>query len=83
MIIISKTYDNGKNYDITIGDRKKEYNDYNLSICPNNCTFNDYNFETKKVSCQCEAQTKPASLLLEGIFDKDKLLNNFIDFKSI
>ena len=80
---ICKTYDNGKNYDITIGDRKKEYNDYNLSICPNNCTFNDYNYETKKVSCQCEAQTKPASLLLEDIFDKDKLLNNFIDFKSI
>ena len=80
---ICKSYNNERNYDIIISDRQKEYNNYNLSICPRNCSFNEYDFETKKVSCKCEASTKPYPLLLEDIIDKDKLLNNFINFKSI
>ena len=80
---ICKSYESDKNYDIIISDRKKEYNNYNLSICPKSCSFNEYDLETKKVSCQCEAQMKPSALLLEDIIDKDKLLNNFVNFESI
>ena len=80
---ICKSYDNNKNYDIIISDRQKEYNNYNLSLCPKNCTFNEYDYKAKKVSCQCEVQTELSHLLLEDIIDKDKLLNNFVNFKSI
>ena len=74
---------NEKGLDLTIFDRKKEYNTYNMSICQKNCKYNDYNNYTKKVSCECEIQTKKSSLLLEDIIDTNKILNNFVDIKSI
>ena len=74
---------NEKGLDLTIFDRKKQYNTYNMSICPKNCIYNDYNNYTKKVTCECEIQTKKSSLLLEDIVDMNKLLNNFVDIKSI
>ena len=69
--------------DLTIYDRKKEYNYYNMSICPKNCEYSDYNSYSKKVSCHCEIQTKKSPLLLEDIIDTNKVLNNFVDIKSI
>jgi len=80
---ICKPYSNEKGLDVTIFDRKKEYNQYNMAICPNNCKYNIYNINTKKVSCDCELQTKSSVLLLEDIIDTNKLLNNFIHIKSI
>ena len=49
---------NEKGLDLTIFDRKNQYNTYNMSICPKNCIYNDYNNYTKKVTCECEIQTK-------------------------
>jgi len=80
---ICKSYSNEKGLDVTIFDRKKEYNQYNMAICPSNCKYNIYNINTKKVSCDCELQTKSSVLLLEDIIDTNKLLNNFIHIKSI
>ena len=50
-------------------------------MCEKNCEFIGYDKETKKSQCNCEVKTsiKDFSTVVR---DKDKLLNNFIDFKS-
>ena len=80
---ICKNYKNNNNYDITISDRKREYNYKNLSLCPYNCSFSKYNLTTKNVLCQCEPQVEMPLLIFEDIINMDKLLNNFLDIKSI
>ena len=75
-------YTTNKGLDIVLIDRKKEYNFYNMSVCEKNCNFLDYNLKTKKVICQCNIYNKTFSSL-EDIINKVKLLNNFIDIKSI
>ena len=71
-----------KGVDMTLYDRKKEYNDKNLSLCPNNCDFNGYDNLTKKVKCQCEPQFNSSMINLDNIINKKKLLNNFMDIKK-
>ena len=39
--------------DMTIYDRKYEYNYKNMSLCEYNCTYLRYNSNTSKVGCQC------------------------------
>ena len=39
--------------DMTLYDRKNEYNNNNMSICEKNCTFNGIDPDTKKVVCDC------------------------------
>ena len=77
------SYNNENKVDMTINERKMEFNKYNMSLCPKNCTLDHYNNLTKRVSCQCEVQTKPSALLLEDIFDTNKILNNFKDTKNV
>ena len=67
--------------DIILNDRKKEYNEKNLSLCEKDCTFIDYNKETKKATCECSPKTKLEELANIYI-NKDVLLNKFINFKS-
>ena len=73
------TTDNGA--DIILNDRKKEYNDKNLGLCESNCKFVGINNENKKSNCECEVK-KTFKDFKNIAIDKDKLLNNFIDFKS-
>ena len=55
--------------DLTLYDRKNEYNNNHYSICSNNCKYINYNSENKTVVCECKVQ--------KGInFDNSKLLNN-------
>ena len=54
--------------DMTLYDRKNEYNNNNYFLCLVNCAYFNYNLDNKKVICQCKAEN--------GIyFDKTKLLN--------
>ena len=76
------SFPNEKGVDMTLYDRKKEYNDKNLSLCPNNCDFNGYDNLTKKVKCQCEPQFNSSMINLDNIINKKKLLNNFMDIKK-
>ena len=46
-------YTSNEKTDIILNDRKKEFNDNNLSLCENNCEYLDYDFKTKKVTCEC------------------------------
>ena len=68
--------------DITLYDRKNEYNNNNLSLCEKNCDFQGYDSNTKKVLCSCPINNK-SPLTLEDIIDQNQLLNNFINIKSI
>ena len=46
-------YKTENNTDITLYDRKNEFNDKNLSLCEVNCTFRGYNPNTSSVECDC------------------------------
>ena len=72
-------FPNEKGVDMTIYEKKKEYNDKNLALCGNKCVFIEYNNTTKKVICQCEPQFNSSLLTLDKIIKKEKLLHNFID----
>ena len=39
--------------DLTIYDKKFEYNEKNMSLCEFNCTYKGYNINTSKVKCFC------------------------------
>ena len=67
--------------DITLFDRKNEFNINNRSLCEKNCQFKEYNSETKKSICICSITNK-SPLKLEDIINKSELLNNFINIKS-
>lgn len=66
--------------DITIFDRRNEYNN-NFSLCEANCVYNGYNIETKKVKCECKIKTE--FQYISDVFDSEKLFNNFINIKKI
>ena len=77
------TYTTKNGTDITLYDRKNEYNDNNMSLCENNCTFNKYNNETKKAECNCSIKTELSSTIWEEITNNKKdLLNNFFDIQK-
>ena len=48
----SYTSDNGT--DILLYDRKKEYNEQNLSLCEANCHYQGYEMATKQSKCECQ-----------------------------
>ena len=70
------------NIDLTIYDRKNDYNEKNMSLCQINCNFKGYNNKTKKANCECNAKNK---LPFYDIFnvDKDKLIKKFLNVKDI
>ena len=52
-----------------------------MSLCEVNCDYNGYNSEIKKAKCECQVKIK-LPLLPEIIYNKDRLINNFIDIKN-
>ena len=44
--------------DLTLNDRKNEYNEKNMSLCESKCNFTNYNISTKKSVCMCEIKSK-------------------------
>ena len=65
--------------DITLYDRKNDYNVQNMSLCENGCEYDGYNETTKKTKCVCPIKSK------RNFFDidQDKLLNKFKNYKEI
>jgi len=76
----SYTSDNGT--DVILSDRQNEYASNNLSICEDNCELINYDTETKYASCNCSIKSD-INMDDEEVIDKDKLLNSFIDLKSM
>ena len=75
------TYTTEKGTDINLLDRKKEFEDKNLSLCESNCEYNGYDNNTKKASCECEIKIK-LPLISEIVINKDKLYKKFYDVKN-
>ena len=65
--------------DITIYDRKNDFNNKYLSLCEKNCEYNGYDISTKRANCECKIKIKFPFLTKINI-DKKELLNNFKDF---
>ena len=68
------------NTDITIYDRKNDYNKKYYALCESGCEYKGYDSENKRVDCECNIRTEIRSLLN---IDKRQLLHNFKDFKKI
>ena len=43
--------------DMTLYDRKNEYNNNNMAVCEKGCTFKNYNTNTKKAECDCNVKS--------------------------
>ena len=68
--------------DLTIYDRKNDYNSLNMSLCEANCQYKGYDSNIKKVSCQCKIKTK-FNLFSEDFNQaKENLLMIFTDLQK-
>ena len=47
-------YNTENDTDITLADRKREFNDNNMSLCEVNCEYDGYDSDIKKSKCKCE-----------------------------
>ena len=70
--------DNG--IDVTIYDRKNNYNENNLSLCEANCTFKGYNSSTLKAECECK--TKSYMYTVDDL-SRDDLLDKMENRQSL
>ena len=68
--------------DITLYDRKNEYNKNNLSLCEKNCELKGYNSETSKVECECKIKND-INFWSDIHIDKNKLIEQLINIKKI
>ena len=75
------TYTSEAGTDISIYDRKNDYNKNYLSLCESNCEYKGYNSTNKRIECECNIKTDIISFMNIEI-DKDKLLDKFINFKQ-
>ena len=67
--------------DITLYDRKAEYNSNNLSLCEKKCNYYSYNVTNKKVICQCDVKTV-FSNYFDIAFNISTLIDKFLDLKK-
>jgi len=77
---ICHTYTTEDGTDISLYDRKNDYNNNNISLCTINCVYIRYDSTNKKVICECEPQER---ISLHKILNKDLLANNLTKVKSI
>ena len=51
-------YTSEYNTDLTLYDRKKNYNEKYYALCEKNCEFREYNNKTKRVECECRTKNE-------------------------
>ena len=61
-------------FDMTIYDRKNEFNEKNMSLCEFNCSYRGYDSNTSKVKCKCPPKNGIGTS--EGKEDLNKLEAN-------
>ena len=74
---ICKPYTTEYGTDISLYDRKSEFNKY-YSICPRNCLYNEYNSLNKEVICNC---TVIEGISFNLIINKNELIYKFSKIK--
>ena len=71
-------YSKDGNVDITLFDRKNEYNNNNMSLCESSCTYKGYNSTNSKAICDCNIKTD----MTYSDDDTNDLLNKIQNEKS-
>ena len=72
------TYTSEYNTDLSMYDRKNNYNKKYLALCEKKCEYLGYNSESKKVDCKCQTKTKFPKLPIDDVNIND-FLNQFVD----
>ena len=67
-------HSNDNGVDLTLYDRKNEFNEKNMSLCEKDCKFINYNTSTKKVECDCLTK-KNISLYIDDDSNKGDLVS--------
>ena len=73
-------YSSDGNYDLTIYDKKNEYNKNNMSLCESNCVYKGYNSTTSKAICDCHIKNNITYSYND--IDTNNLLNHMENEKS-
>ena len=76
------SFPNDKGVDMSLYERKKNYNDNNLALCYDNCNYINYKNDTNKVLCLCEPKFNSSLITLDKIINGKKILHNFINIKK-
>ena len=63
------------NTDKILYERRREFNEYNISLCENNCKFLGYN--NKRVECECPVEDKFNRYYNYTLSEKDNLIFRF------
>ena len=71
---ICHTFTTVNKTDITLYDRKNEFNNLNLFLCENNCKFNGYDLKNKKSLCQCPIKDR---IIFNQKINKTELIFKF------
>ena len=74
------TYTTEYGTDMTLYDRKNEYNNNNLSLCESNCEFKGYN--SSRAECECKIKNK-INFFTDINIDKNELIDQLINIKKI
>ena len=74
--------DSENGIDKIIFDRKKEFNDNNMSLCEKNCDFNGYNSANKRVDCECYIKESLVPFYNVTI-NTDSLINKLKNIKDL
>ena len=70
--------------DLSIYDRKNNYNEKFLALCEKGCTYKGYNSTSKRVTCDCKTKSIfPDPELSLDVIDIQGFLNQFIAFDKI
>jgi len=77
------TYTSEYDTDLTLFDRKNNFNEKFLSLCEKDCIYQGYNNTNKTVKCECKTKTEFPKLTKTEKFDIGELLYQFIDFKKM
>ena len=72
------TYTTEFGTDLSMYDRKNNYNKNYYALCEKNCEYKEYNKETKKVKCKCKTKTE-FPLLPNKEVNLNELLHQFVD----
>ena len=67
--------------DISLKDRRKEFDKENITVCQEDCVFSDYNYTTFKANCSCKVK-KSSSSFIDMNINKTKLFENFENIKN-
>ena len=77
---ICNSYTTEDKTDIILSQRKKEFNEKNMSLCELDCIYKGYDSKTKKASCECPPI---GEISLEKIQDYTNFVKKFKNIKNV